>query len=291
MVKDLLTINLTESDFAIMSTELQKRLWQPVWDADVATVSAILKEENITDLDFPHEGVAANVTVGLLEVLVTHGYDINRAGRPMPSDQSRTLIDYPKVLKKEQVVHWLVEHGAKLDRGQREYNVMPMPPPLLDAAAVNACVSTFKYLRQQGAMLGRRTLHLAVGYAAGIQANPDAPEDWKGYIIKGGDDRRRVNEMLMYLVDELKLDVNADDWARQDISRPTGHYGTPLSYAAGHRMGSNVVKWLLSKGADPHLKGDPALDARRTAMSTNSEKVVEVLNDWERTHESTSSTA
>lgn len=278
-----------------MATELEKSLTNPVMSGDVATVSAILEDGNVSKLQLSHEIVAIGATVELLELLTAHGYDINRPGSNMPSQQGRTLIDYKQVLAKENIVHWLVEHGAELNRGQEDYLMFACPPPLLETAAQWASVPTFKYLKEKGAKLGRRTLHLAVEMAASRKSDPEATPDWKGFDMTkpGANIRLRMREMLPYLVDELKLDINADDFVfedkcgmkKQEISRPPGHYGTPLCYAVGDSSGIKVVEWLLRKGADPKWVGDDDISVRAMAKArTGTEKVLDVLNAWETQH-------
>ncbi|KAF2099800.1 ankyrin [Rhizodiscina lignyota] len=263
-----------------------QHLRDAIYHGDVTRVIQLLDVERAPLSVLNHSTVSQNTSVELLETLVDRGYDINRPGLQNTNEHGRTLIDYPGVLKKEAVVRWLVEHGARLDRGQEEYMVVPMPAPLLETAAVYASVPTFKLLQEHGAKLGRRTLHCAVEYAAGISLDPvaDLASPMFDPKKKFGEDRKRLVEMLPFLVNELGLDVNAVD--TEKVPRPSGHYGTPLCYAA-YNNGVGVVKWLLSKGADPMLGGDEALDAGLMAKAMKNEKVLKVLEEWQQSRKST----
>ena len=86
---------------------------------------------------------------------------------------------------------------------------------------------------EHGAELGRRTLHRAVEGAASV-----SPE------------RRPLKmEMVQFLVEELKVDVNAMDVP--DGEQRPNHWGTPMAYAVPIRQGTEdqgaeVVRYLLS---------------------------------------------
>lgn len=159
-----------------------------------------------------------------------------------------------------------------------------MPQPLLEVAAQHASLQTFKLLHEKGAKVGRRTLHCAVQFAAAIKADPamSPNAEWAGFdpSKKFGRERRRMSEMLPFLVDELGLDVNAIDIERE--REPPGHYGTPLCYAV-YEKGVAVVKWLLSKGANPQ---DDAAESRTNAVNLakalQADKCLEVMEEWQR---------
>ena len=85
---------------------------------------------------------------------------------------------------------------------------------------------------EDGAELGRRTLHRAVEGAASASAER----------------RGQKMEMIAFLIDELKVDVNAMD-VPEGEQRPN-HWGTPMAYAVPIRQGmgddgAEVVRYLL----------------------------------------------
>lgn len=131
-------------------------------------------------------------------------------------------------------MHWCLDHGAIAEDQQPDpYKNIP----LLEMVAGRNTVDIFRLLRSRGAQLGPRTLHRAVGAAAG-----------------SSDDNERLPvrmAMVKYLVDELGLDVNAMD---TEGTKPN-HWGTPLCYAAQvAHGGEEVVRFLLDRGADPAIK-------------------------------------
>jgi len=89
-----------------------------------------------------------------------------------------------------------------------------------------------------------------------------------------------MSEILPYLVDELGLDVNALDTERQG-PKPPGFYGMPLCYAV-YNDGAAVVKWLLSKGADPRGMADAEsrTNAVNLARAFGAEKSLKVIEEW-----------
>lgn len=171
-------------------------------------------------------------------------------------------------------------HGEEGD----DLNVIPMPQPLLEVAAQYASLSTFKLLLKNGAKLGRRTLHCASLFAAAIKADPSVSPttDWIGFRPdkKWGPERKRMSEILPYLVDDLGSDVNAIDIKRRE-GEPPGFYGTPLCYAV-YNDGVAVVKWLLSKGADPHETADPSsrVNAVNLGQALGAEKSLKAMEEW-----------
>ena len=226
--------------------------------------------------------IAGKPSVELLELLLSHGWDVNHAPPPSPTQQGRRLIDH--VCRDEKLVRWLVEHGATVDHGECEDTLDAWPPPLLQTCALVGSVSTFKLLQSKGARLGKKTLHVAVSQAASDGADPAATSP---AVVEGQEEseldqrRRRVAEMLRFLVDEVGLDVNGMD---TDTPMYRFHDGTPLNYAAKHKSGVAVVRWLLSKGADPtipNLSGEVShWSAEQFAKAYECNEVLRVLREW-----------
>ncbi|KAI9785037.1 MAG: hypothetical protein M1835_003436 [Candelina submexicana] len=127
----------------------------------------------------------------IFEVLVEKGWDVN----------TLSMLDTPvlgTVLKDPELVKWFLAHGPDPNFGKSGL--------ILNLAACISTVSIFKILLQHGADISQSLpLHQAAA----------AP-----------DDAGRI-EMLAFLIDEMKPDVDADDWAKGLFRR----LGTPLHYA------------------------------------------------------------
>lgn len=224
--------------------------------------------------------ISASPSTNLLELLLAYGWDVNQAEGRGPHGQARKLIDL--VCNNAQLVRWLAEHGARVTDGEMEgYEVFPQPAPLLETCAARGSISTFQYLRERGALLGMRTLHRAVGEAAAMGTDPFV-DGLQGNDGKEESQVRRSEraEMLRFLVEELKLDINAMD---SDVPDRAYHWGTPLFYAAVEDKGAPVVNWLLQKGARPtvdSLRGDA--DAERLATSLGCEENAQALRRWKQ---------
>lgn len=267
---------------------LNEALRSSVFEGSVPRTAHLLDVEKASTQHLRHSAVASNPSVDLLETLTRFGYDPDTPGLQNTGEQGRRLIDYAAVLRNDTVVRWLVDRGVSLDHGQDDYAVVPMPAPLLDTAAQWSSLSTFRLLLEKGAKLGRRTLHLAVLFAAAIKADPSVSPttDFRGFSPseKWGTDRKRMSEMLPYLVDELHLDVNAMDIDRENP--PTGHYGTPLCYAV-YSNAAAMVKWLLSKGADPRIgNANEGADAKRMADAMRADRCLVVFEEWTKSRAS-----
>ncbi|KAK7431851.1 hypothetical protein QQZ08_001469 [Neonectria magnoliae] len=244
-----------------------------VQEAKLDLVRYLLEQDSTPTTFITPVVVWDKFSIPLLELLIAHGWDINRPGEPGPRTRGQRLIDL--ACGDEDLVRWLVDHGARVDGGENEYELYPEPPPLLETCAVRGSVSTFRFLQARGAKLSRRTLHRAAEDAAAARVDPGADD--------GGDATARQREragMLRFLVDELKLDVNAMD---SDIPRHF-HWGTPLCYAATKPNSEALVKWLLAKGADPSIKNTEGIDAERVAKERNCDKIVALLQDWKSKH-------
>lgn len=212
-----------------------------------------------------------NPSTSTLQILLDHGWDIN----------ARTLGGKPflwnAVLISEELVRWCLAHGAiaipkdlhlstEEERLKDEFGC----PSILESAAKNSSVTTFELLRSKGAPIGRRTLHFA---AAAAFKTPDTEDSVFSERM----------DMVIHLVDTLGLDPNA-------LDQPKGyswgnHWGTPLCYVAKCLNPkwdcTEVVKFLLKKGADPELVMDPAgWNAIELAKQANNEQLLKNLQDW-----------
>ncbi|KAF2477448.1 uncharacterized protein BDR25DRAFT_205131, partial [Lindgomyces ingoldianus] len=207
--------------------------------------------------------VSTAPSIGLLEVLVRHGWDINHQDPKDIMHKGQRLID--RAVQDEELVMWLVEHGARVDFPDVEPDLERLedwPAPLLETCAALGSLKTFVYLLGKGARLGRRTLHRAAGAGAQVGAEPDSlsASDDGNISPRGGsqdgEDRSRNYKkqrelILRYLVDELRVNINQID---TDVPRGHWFYGSPINYAAKEKKGAAVVRWLLEKGADPTIK-------------------------------------
>lgn len=150
-------------------------------------------------------------------------------------------------MKSEAGVRWLLQHGAPIPR----HRISPREHTngwLLNGAAKEASVTTFKLLRSLGAPLGF-PLHAAA-----------AASSWRADRIP----------MMEYCVDDLGIDVNdpvdvgdGEPWveiSEKDRRRgPHGHKGPPLYHAIAfwdeidkqnpRRDNSNEIEWLIRRGA------------------------------------------
>ncbi|KLO97155.1 uncharacterized protein LW93_3128 [Fusarium fujikuroi] len=226
--------------------------------------------------------VAANSSIPLVELLVAHGWDLNKAEADRSLKRGDKLIDL--VCDDHQLVRWLVEHGARVTYGEVDlYELFPQPAPLLETCAVRGSVATFRFLHSKGALLGHRTLHRAAGEAATFGADPFTCQEVHDEIV--GDDartRKERAEMLMFLVDEMKLDINSMD---STVPYRAYHWGTPLCYAAVKENGAHVVRWLLEKGAQPKVEtAQNVADAEMLAKLTGCTENARILREWKEEH-------
>ncbi|CAI6336629.1 unnamed protein product [Periconia digitata] len=268
------------------SEEFAKEALRKVVRAGSSVLAAHLIESEgvpisaLDELDIGH-----NPSIPLFETLAANGWDVNQASPKDNWRRGRRTID--RVIGDHELVVWLVEHGADVNHGEEEYDFEPRPPLLTVNCAASGSVETFKYLLSHGARIGRRTMHLAAGEAAAVGANPGGVHQTDSTTEQSNDKedsksalqrRREREEMLRYLVDELGLDVNAQDSDSDAAKRR--HYGTPLNYAVQHKDGVAVVRWLLQKGADPTLKGiSMAAEPRTIAESSGYMDIAEALAD------------
>ncbi|RTE85062.1 hypothetical protein BHE90_000427 [Fusarium euwallaceae] len=243
-------------------------------------VKYLLEQESAPLTSLSPTKVWSKFSIPLVELLIAHGWDINQQAPRGPTDRCRRLVDL--ACHDQDIIAWLVDHGARVDGGEYEYEMFPQPAPLLETCALQGSVSTFKYLQERGARLGRRTLHLAAGAAAALGVDPKVEGDGtadasESAMNKEAERKRAKLEMLRFLVEDVKLDVNAMD---TDIPHHARHLGTPICYAASKVNGGVVVRWLLEKGADSSIKNMEGADAEYVAKDHGCEKPLEVLKEW-----------
>ncbi|RSL41234.1 hypothetical protein CEP54_015886 [Fusarium duplospermum] len=243
-------------------------------------VKYLLEQESAPLTSLSPTKVWPTFSIPLVELLIAHGWDMNQQAPRGPTDRCRRLVDM--ACHDQDIITWLVDHGARVDGGEYDYEIFPQPAPLLETCALQGSVSTFKYLQERGARLGRRTLHLAAGAAAALGVDPKVEGDSTMDVSeptenKEAERKRTKLEMLRFLVEEVKLDVNAMD---TDIPHHARHLGTPICYAASKTNGEAVVRWLLEKGADPNIKNMEGADAGYVAKDHGCEKPLAVLKEW-----------
>lgn len=212
---------------------------------------------------------------GLVEILLSHGWDIN-------ARQQRSQPLLWLIVCDGEVVKWCLEHGASVcPKGQKPWPDIDINdtkaimeyfkvnswtasersdafyycPPILEVAARQGTVVTFELLRSKGAPLGWRTLHKAVaGWAAWARPENSVIEG-RGKPLS---DKERAHtreermEMIRHLVDHLRIDVNIPD--QPPGWRLGNFYGMPLHYVAfklGTGDAKEVTFFLLDHGADP----------------------------------------
>jgi len=216
-----------------------------------------------------------------LKILLAHGWDIN----------ARHLGEQPflwEVVGDGDIVAWCLEHGATVnpkdlgltsddDRRRDQLGC----PSILESAAAQSTVATFELLRSRGAELGRRTLH----FAARATIKTGEVENEERSMMADRDRAKLYSErmaMVVHLVDVLQVSPNA-------LDQPAGwslgnHWGTPLCYVAlnsGFDC-SEVVKFLLQRGADPRLVLDPAgWNAMDLAERFGNQRFLETVKDFE----------
>ncbi|KAH8680432.1 hypothetical protein BGZ61DRAFT_359088 [Ilyonectria robusta] len=267
-------------------------LGQCIRHGSVDLVRYLLEHEKAPMTFVSPLAISGNPSIALLELLLTHGWDINQAEDLGPLGQNRKLIDF--VCNDGQLIRWLVQHGARVTDGEVDnYELFPQPAPLLETCAVRGSVASFRYLQAKGALLGKRTLHRAVGEASAFGTNPfiDAQEGLGAETCCQAEDgesrgdaraRRERAEMLIFLVDEMKLDVNAMD---SDFPNRAYRWGTPLCYAAVKEKGADVIRWLLEKRAQPTIKtAQDVTDAEELANAMKCGENARILGEWKQAH-------
>jgi hypothetical protein len=268
----------------IYPVKIRQLLRSAVEHNALAVLIHVLENEDAPVSELSSFQISENVSLELLEVLLAHGWNINA----QDEEDGKRLLDW--MCHNEQMVRWLVDHGARVDNnGEEKVNGnTPRPRPLLETCARVGSLSTFMFLQDCGAKLSRRTLHLTASVGAFIGADPGnlLSAEVRHAAAKEDDEviesRRNVEDILRYLVSEMKLDVNALD---TDVPKGINYSGTPLNYAAKEKRGAGVVRWLLENGADSAIKslggdGNPGMDAKGYAEWMGCIRVLEALKAW-----------
>lgn len=245
-------------------------------DSNAAPIAALLLERGADVTQYGGHDLGRQPSREMIEVLLTHGWNIDNRGR-----YGWPLIML--VLEDPEMVTWCLDHGASvtLQREAPEGETFVLKrharvPTILEYAARRSTVSTFKQLRALGSPLGPRTLHFAVLEAgqAKRNTNPSTSEPVhhdKPQLL--ADTYAERMALVRYLVDDLGLDINAHVPNRRSI-----HEGTPLEYIAQSEYLTpeprELMYFLLDRGAVPT---DGAIEAARLCQNPFFERIVE---DW-----------
>jgi hypothetical protein len=196
-----------------------------------------------------------------LEFLLAHGWDINWRGDGPPFMWFMT--------SNADMIVWSLEHGASVFPSNQpwdRYGVVQAPrhcDPILEWVANQGNLESFKILRAKGAPLGQRVLHKAVEKAAFGHDGCDNPEKDTEKQQSARLRQAKCLELVRYLLDDVRLDVNAHDQEPGCTKGMSSAWGTPISYVPGigrPDLDSREVTWLLlDRGADPV----PALEVAR----------------------------
>ncbi len=248
-------------------TLLTLALLRSVSAGHISLIRFLLKEKHVSASGLTPQSLSNQPTTELLQLLVDHGFDINKPEETRRPGRGGYLLQ--RVCHDEELVKWCLDHGANVnDMFTDPYS----SPSLLQTVASLGTASIFKLLLSKGAPLEGRILHVAAG---DVGSRPGTDPD--GVRLK-----QRM-EMVQYLIDEVGLDVN-----ELDSEESMGNFwGTPICYAARNPFDeAEVVRFLLEKGANPYIKErmDGYHDSFSYAKEVNNVKIMEVLEEWKVKH-------
>jgi hypothetical protein len=183
-----------------------------------------------------------------VELLLENGWDINARGK-VGSSAKPFMWHF---VDNDDMIKWCLDHGASVHpRNQEPLNAnfttlsQRSCEQILELVAAWGSISTFELLRSKGAPLGWRPLHRAVETATYLPPTDKRPSEYQDRM-----------DMVRYLIEVVKIDVNAPDWP----AGAPGSLGPPICYIPASAMqetDKRELTWLLlDHGADPK----PALD-------------------------------
>ncbi|RSL70909.1 hypothetical protein CEP53_001766 [Fusarium sp. AF-6] len=179
--------------------------------------------------------------IALFEVLTEHGWTPNT-----PGFYGATLL--PRVVTDDSLVDWFLIHGADPNLGIQRDNRHRFGEPdtdscaALDTAASRGSVESVRKLLDAGARMNNNSpLYFAAG-ARPPNTNPHASP----ITLSKDFDEARIP--IMALLIEKGADVNGKFQSRH----MTAQYPIVNAVLAG---AVERVRWLLSQGADPNLRG------------------------------------
>ncbi|KAI0411500.1 hypothetical protein F5X98DRAFT_357100 [Xylaria grammica] len=174
-------------------------------------------------------------TEALIDAFLSRGWDINTKGRGVRPEY-RLIDDLVKQRNgKEDLARWLIdERSAAINAGRNEPNERD-PPPILEICAAFGSLSMFQFLEVRGAYFSPRILHEAAEMAADVGVDP-SEDNCPRASDADSKCRRTRAELLVYLIDERGLDVNAMD-----------EYVPPPKMVSHTVCYSDILRGLLSQ--------------------------------------------
>ncbi|KAL8835887.1 MAG: hypothetical protein Q9176_006660 [Flavoplaca citrina] len=194
----------------------------------------------------------ANRSMAMLQVFLDHGWKINQILGPSMAPA------LTHVLKDEEMVRWLVTHGANPNKARQSW------PTPLETAAWKASLDVIKILVDHG---GRVYPRNALPAAAKTHL-PDRTEILAYFLANGAP----INMM----------EYEFDDDTRKIFG--VKGFGTALHHAA-KRGNEQMVRFLLEKGANTDLKDSLKKIAMQYAQENDHPAIVTLLEQAAIVHE------
>ncbi|KAJ5640389.1 ankyrin repeat-containing domain protein [Penicillium herquei] len=205
--------------------------------------------------------------IPLFELLIQHGWDINKA-----EEAEDLLLPQVSIVTNLQLLEWFLAHGANPNVGWRSAEPTRRAGlddkycAALECAARTGSIEAARILIDAGACVSNGTpLHSAAG------ALPAGSNPHTGRVTPS-------EEFDIGMIPIMEILVNAGADVNQRIE--TCHM-TPV-YAINHAVMAGAVqrvKWLLRHGANPRLRGawGTAVDY---GMTMGSDEMKQVFTDW-----------
>ncbi|KAJ6015074.1 ankyrin repeat-containing domain protein [Penicillium herquei] len=215
--------------------------------------------------------------VPLFELLIQHGWDINKA-----EEAEDLLLPHSSIITSHSLLEWFLAHGANPNVGwrtaepTRNTGLHDNYCAALECAARKGSIEAVQMLLDAGACVSNGTpLHSAAG------ALPPGSNPHNGRVAPS-------EEFDIGMIPIMEILVNAGADVNQRIE--TCHM-TPV-YAINHAVMAGAVervKWLLKHGANPRLRGawGTAVDY---VMAMGSDEMKLVFTNWIEDREGTQTT-